>query len=87
MRGARHSGFQLSVQPSAFWKEPGSVTIWSVAVFHTRCVARECSLLAAGHPVRVASHCHVVTAGDCHQHVVGGSGSPGLGSVHIAFLV
>ena len=31
-----------------------------------RRVARECSLVAAGGPVRVASHCHIVATGDCH---------------------
>ena len=52
-----------------------------------RRVARERSLVTAGRPVGVASHCHIVTTGDCHQHVVGGSSGPGLGSVHIACLV
>ena len=54
---------------------------------HACRVTRKCSLLAAGRPVGVASHCHIVAAGDCHQHVVGGSGGPGLDGVHIACLV
>ena len=54
---------------------------------HARRVARECSLVAAGRPVSVASHCLIVAAGDCHQHVVGGTGGPDLGSVHITTLV
>ena len=54
---------------------------------HTRRVARQGRLVAAGCPVSVASHCLVVATGDCHQHVVGGAGGPRLGSVHITSLV
>ena len=54
---------------------------------HARRVARERSLIAAGCPVRVASHRRVVVTGDCHQHVGGGSGSSRVGSSRIVTLV
>ena len=54
---------------------------------HARHVARECSLIAAGCPVRVASHRRVVVTGDCHQHVGGGASSSRVDSSRIVPLV
>ena len=54
---------------------------------HARRVARERSLIAAGRPVGVASHRHVVVTGDCHQHVGGGAGSSRVGSSRIVTQV